>query len=105
YQLKTEMSNREFQFLLKLHRNFALCLDDEDDTRAETPLFGTTVASYRLDLVFGARGFQVRNPIPPKICRVWCLLHDKSYVVAKRPSTGVRNFGERGASSGVALVI
>ncbi|GBM06101.1 hypothetical protein AVEN_265164-1 [Araneus ventricosus] len=38
---------------------------------------------------------QVRNPIPLKIRRVWSLLHDKSYVVAKRPPVGVtRKFGE-----------
>ncbi|GBO00774.1 hypothetical protein AVEN_110770-1 [Araneus ventricosus] len=35
------------------------------------------------------RGLQVRNPIPLKICRVWGLLHAKSYVVAKRPPAGV----------------
>ncbi|GBO45686.1 hypothetical protein AVEN_81945-1 [Araneus ventricosus] len=46
-----------------------------------------------LDL--GTGGSQVRNPIPPKIRRVWGLLHDESYVVAKRPPVGVRRkFGE-----------
>ncbi|GBO00749.1 hypothetical protein AVEN_213476-1 [Araneus ventricosus] len=34
-------------------------------------------------------GFQVRNPIPLKIRRVWSLLNAKSYVVAKRPPVGV----------------
>ncbi|GBL90991.1 hypothetical protein AVEN_184387-1 [Araneus ventricosus] len=39
--------------------------------------------------------FQVRNPIPLKIRRVWGLLHAKSYVVAKRPPVGVAwKFGE-----------
>ncbi|GBN40174.1 hypothetical protein AVEN_159704-1 [Araneus ventricosus] len=37
----------------------------------------------------GAGGFQVRNPIPLKIRRVWGLLYAKSYVVAKRPPVGV----------------
>ncbi|GBO00002.1 hypothetical protein AVEN_23008-1 [Araneus ventricosus] len=35
------------------------------------------------------RLFQVRNPIPLKIRRVWGLLHAKSYVMAKRPPAGV----------------
>ncbi|GBL72603.1 hypothetical protein AVEN_127866-1 [Araneus ventricosus] len=44
---------------------------------------------------FGAEGFQVQNPIPLKIRRVWGLLHVKSYVVAKRPLVGVAwKFGE-----------
>ncbi|GBM63673.1 hypothetical protein AVEN_112837-1 [Araneus ventricosus] len=42
---------------------------------------------YGLD--FGSGGFQVRNPIPPKIRRVWGLLPLKSYVVPKRPPVGV----------------
>ncbi|GBL83992.1 hypothetical protein AVEN_23495-1 [Araneus ventricosus] len=43
----------------------------------------------------GTAGFQVRNPIPLKIRRVWGLLHVKSYVVVKRPPVGVAwNFGE-----------
>ncbi|GBM54136.1 hypothetical protein AVEN_113299-1 [Araneus ventricosus] len=37
----------------------------------------------------GLGGSQVRNPIPPKIRRVWDLLHAKSYVVAKRPPVDV----------------
>ncbi|GBN35364.1 hypothetical protein AVEN_225762-1 [Araneus ventricosus] len=45
-------------------------------------------------LVAGSR-FQVRNPIPLKIHRVWGPLHAKSYVVAKRPPVGVTwKFGE-----------
>ncbi|GBL74494.1 hypothetical protein AVEN_188871-1 [Araneus ventricosus] len=40
-------------------------------------------------------GLKVRNPIPPKIRRVWGLLHAKPYIVAKRPPVGVaRKFGE-----------
>ncbi|GBL81436.1 hypothetical protein AVEN_143715-1 [Araneus ventricosus] len=43
----------------------------------------------------GAGGFQARNPIPPKLCRIWDLLHAKSYAVIKRPPTGtVLKFGE-----------
>ncbi|GBM38627.1 hypothetical protein AVEN_37432-1 [Araneus ventricosus] len=57
-------------------------------------------------LGFGAGGFQVRNPIPLKIRRVWGLLHAKSYVVAKRPPVGVSwKFREGSASSAVVLVI
>ncbi|GBN70335.1 hypothetical protein AVEN_217677-1 [Araneus ventricosus] len=38
---------------------------------------------------------QVRNPIPPKVRRVWGLLHAKSYLVAKFPPVGVaRKLGE-----------
>ncbi|GBL72239.1 hypothetical protein AVEN_115208-1 [Araneus ventricosus] len=49
-------------------------------------------------------GRRVRDPIPPKIGRVWGLLYAKSYVVAKRPPIGVELW--RGAaSSGVVLVI
>ncbi|GBM47235.1 hypothetical protein AVEN_136601-1 [Araneus ventricosus] len=45
--------------------------------------------------LLGARGLQVRNPIPPMIRRVWGLLHDKAYVVAKRPPVGVAwKFGD-----------
>ncbi|GBN62392.1 hypothetical protein AVEN_241365-1 [Araneus ventricosus] len=40
---------------------------------------------------------------PPCLAR---LVHVKSYVVAKRPPTGVVwNFGEEGANSGVVLII
>ncbi|GBO37929.1 hypothetical protein AVEN_105635-1 [Araneus ventricosus] len=40
-------------------------------------------------------GPEVRNPIPQKIRRVWGLLLDKSYVVAKPPPVGMaRKFGE-----------
>ncbi|GBO38997.1 hypothetical protein AVEN_246840-1 [Araneus ventricosus] len=39
--------------------------------------------------IFGPGGFQVRNPIPPKIRRVWGLLYAKSYAVAKCPTVGV----------------
>ncbi|GBO04576.1 hypothetical protein AVEN_269662-1 [Araneus ventricosus] len=46
-------------------------------------------------LGFGAGRFQIRNPIPLKIRRVWGLLHVKSYVVRKRPLLGVAwKFGE-----------
>ncbi|GBM03901.1 hypothetical protein AVEN_185400-1 [Araneus ventricosus] len=38
---------------------------------------------------------QVRDPLSLKICRVWGLLHAKSYVVAKRPPVGVaQKFGD-----------
>ncbi|GBO11141.1 hypothetical protein AVEN_209069-1 [Araneus ventricosus] len=30
-------------------------------------------------------GLQVRNPIPPKVRRVWGLLQAKSYTTTKRP--------------------
>ncbi|GBM62950.1 hypothetical protein AVEN_160230-1 [Araneus ventricosus] len=54
----------------------------------------------------GTGGSLAGNPIPPKILRVWGLLHAKPYVVAKRPSVGVaQKFGEGRASSGVVLVI
>ncbi|GBM18612.1 hypothetical protein AVEN_110279-1 [Araneus ventricosus] len=47
-------------------------------------------------LDFGAGGFQVRNPIPLKIRRVWGLLHAESYVIANRPNVGLAwNLGER----------
>ncbi|GBO09197.1 hypothetical protein AVEN_202051-1, partial [Araneus ventricosus] len=36
-----------------------------------------------------AGGFQVRNPIPLKIRRVWGLLHVKSYLMAKCPPVAV----------------
>ncbi|GBN94298.1 hypothetical protein AVEN_252974-1 [Araneus ventricosus] len=37
----------------------------------------------------------VSKPIPPKIRRVWGLLHAKLYIVAKRPAVGVaRKLGE-----------
>ncbi|GBN88372.1 hypothetical protein AVEN_107255-1 [Araneus ventricosus] len=50
---------------------------------------------YIAGLRFGNGDFQVRNPIQLKIHRVWCLLHVKSYVVAKRPPAGVvRKFGQ-----------
>ncbi|GBM26001.1 hypothetical protein AVEN_78913-1 [Araneus ventricosus] len=53
-----------------------------------------------------AGGFQVRNPIPQKIRRVWSLLHVKSYVGVKRPPAGVvRKLGEGDAGSGVVVVI
>ncbi|GBM70642.1 hypothetical protein AVEN_117351-1 [Araneus ventricosus] len=43
----------------------------------------------------GARGFQVRNPIPLKIRRVRGLFQAKSYVMAKHPPAGVvLKFGE-----------
>ncbi|GBO44718.1 hypothetical protein AVEN_274493-1 [Araneus ventricosus] len=46
-------------------------------------------------LGFVAERFQVRNPIPLKILRVYGLLHAKSYAVAKRPPVGVEwKFGE-----------
>ncbi|GBM10154.1 hypothetical protein AVEN_258757-1 [Araneus ventricosus] len=35
--------------------------------------------------VLRGRGFQIRNPIPLKIRRLWGLLHAKSHAVAKRP--------------------
>ncbi|GBO12941.1 hypothetical protein AVEN_63926-1 [Araneus ventricosus] len=37
----------------------------------------------------GPEGRRFENPIPLKICRVWGLLHTKSYAVAKRPPIGV----------------
>ncbi|GBM68736.1 hypothetical protein AVEN_263562-1 [Araneus ventricosus] len=41
------------------------------------------------------RSVEARNPIPPKIHRVWGRLQAKSYIVAKRPPVGVaRKFGE-----------
>ncbi|GBO17443.1 hypothetical protein AVEN_113224-1 [Araneus ventricosus] len=46
---------------------------------------GGLVVRFRLR----AEGLQVRNPIPLKICRVWGLLHAKSYVVDKRSPSGV----------------
>ncbi|GBM32620.1 hypothetical protein AVEN_8459-1 [Araneus ventricosus] len=48
--------------------------------------------------------FQVQNPIPLKIRRVWGLLHVKSYVVAKRSPVGVEVL-RGGASSCVVLII
>ncbi|GBN96572.1 hypothetical protein AVEN_180189-1 [Araneus ventricosus] len=54
----------------------------------------------------GPEGRRFRNPIPPKIRRVWGLLHAKPYAVAKRPPVGVaRKLGEGCASPGVVLVI
>ncbi|GBN95509.1 hypothetical protein AVEN_56856-1 [Araneus ventricosus] len=42
-----------------------------------------SVAYWKV-LGYGAGGFQDRDPISLKICRIWGLLHAKSYVVAKR---------------------
>ncbi|GBM17978.1 hypothetical protein AVEN_238380-1 [Araneus ventricosus] len=57
-------------------------------------------------LGFGTGEFQVRDPIPLKIRRVWGLLHAAPYVVVKRPPAGVvRKLGEGGASSGVVLAV
>ncbi|GBM79301.1 hypothetical protein AVEN_9937-1 [Araneus ventricosus] len=51
--------------------------------------------AYWKVLGFAAGGFQVRNPIPLRLRRVWGLLHAKSYVVAKCLSVGVVwKFGE-----------
>ncbi|GBN46840.1 hypothetical protein AVEN_269686-1 [Araneus ventricosus] len=47
------------------------------------------------------RDRRVPNTISPKASRARGLLHAKSYVVAKRPLSGVvRKFGEKGASRG-----
>ncbi|GBN16284.1 hypothetical protein AVEN_86382-1 [Araneus ventricosus] len=47
-----------------------------------------------------AGGLRARNPIPLKIRRVWGLMQDKSYVVAKRPPVSVAwKFVDRSASS------
>ncbi|GBL75254.1 hypothetical protein AVEN_194484-1 [Araneus ventricosus] len=57
--------------------------------------------AYWSGLGFGGAGFQVRNLIPLKICRIWGLLHAKSYVASKCPPAGVlRKLGERGISPG-----
>ncbi|GBM13395.1 hypothetical protein AVEN_54405-1 [Araneus ventricosus] len=43
----------------------------------------------------GIGGLQARNPIPPKVHRVWSLLRAKSPVVANRPhADAARNLGE-----------
>ncbi|GBN05870.1 Aspartyl/asparaginyl beta-hydroxylase [Araneus ventricosus] len=53
----------------------------------------TTIAQFSSQ--YSKNSFQVRNPIPLKIRRVWGLLHVKSYVVVKRPPVGVAwKFGE-----------
>ncbi|GBM14824.1 hypothetical protein AVEN_255883-1 [Araneus ventricosus] len=61
----------------------------------------------RNGLVLTSRmGFQVRNPIKLKICRVWGLLQAKLYAVDKRPPSDVmRKLGEGDATPGFVLVV
>ncbi|GBL74887.1 hypothetical protein AVEN_243725-1 [Araneus ventricosus] len=49
----------------------------------------SAAVDYCYDLGLGSGAFQIRNPIPLKIHRVWGLLIAKSCVLVKRPPAGV----------------
>ncbi|GBN29114.1 hypothetical protein AVEN_181260-1 [Araneus ventricosus] len=63
-------------------------IKDRDGLVAKTLDFATRPPPFER-LGFGTGGFQVRNPIPPKIRCAWGSLHAKPYAVAKRSPAGV----------------
>ncbi|GBM62291.1 hypothetical protein AVEN_113329-1 [Araneus ventricosus] len=86
---------RDYHFWTILHRKGVS--GNESYERISEVLWGRRYLVVKSRL--WGRRFQIRNPIPLKIRRVWGLLHAKSYVVVKRPPVGVvRKFGERVAA-------